>query len=464
MTFHDRGPAGGAVGFDHDDQLVRSAQSGDRDAFGALFDRWFARVFDVAYRIVRDQEVAAEVTQDVFLVAWTHLSGITQPASFGGWLLRTARNRAINRLERERRSTAVGDEEMAMHVDRSRSDLDPTDALHRAEQVGLVWAAADALGERDVSLLDLHLRHGLEAPELAEALGVTVNNAHQLLFRMRKRLRTALGGWVLWRGGRPDCPELASGLRLAGIASFGPAAVSRIDRHADGCAACLGRREQRFGSEAMFAAAPLVAVAPWVQTQVAAALQSAGVPMQGSVAMGGAETVGAWPDGPGDVADHLLVEPIAGADADAGATDGGRRRRRRRARGMTVAAVVLFVVATVYLAGPLGRDAEIEERTVVDDRSHTPPDALVPSTAFTVPAPAQPQDDVNAEEGAGLGEPDPPVVATPTTMPPTTAAPRPPATSPPTTPPPAPTWPSPTSPTSPPSTEPEVTVPPTSPP
>ena len=53
----------------HDDvELVEAARSGDPEsAFGRLFDRWFDRTYDVAWRIVRNPDTAAEVAQDSFL-------------------------------------------------------------------------------------------------------------------------------------------------------------------------------------------------------------------------------------------------------------------------------------------------------------------------------------------------------------------------------------------------------------
>src|SRR5690606_14674150 len=97
-------PADDDDGRSADAGLVAAARAGDGTAFGRLFDRWFDPVYDVAWRIVRDRDTAAEVAQDVFLAAWQGLDRLERPASFGGWVRRIARNRALNRLERERRS------------------------------------------------------------------------------------------------------------------------------------------------------------------------------------------------------------------------------------------------------------------------------------------------------------------------------------------------------------------------
>ncbi len=261
-----------------DPEVVRAAQRGDPDAFTTLFRRWFDPCVEVARRIVHDEEVAAEVAQDTFLVAWRQLDTLRDPSAFGGWVLRTTRNKALNRLERERRSTAVDQDE---HPALTGLDagVDVAGEVGAAEQQQLLWAASAALGERDASVLDLHLRHGMDAPELADMLGVTPNNAHQLVFRMKGRLAGAIRAWVLYKGGDPTCEELGRVLLAAGITSFSADAVKVIDRHASGCDECSRRRAAILAPEAMFAAVPALPVAQMLREKAASSLRNDGVPL-----------------------------------------------------------------------------------------------------------------------------------------------------------------------------------------
>ena len=193
-----------------DAEAVAAALAGDQNAFGRLFGEHFDRTYDVAYRILRDKEQAAEVAQDTFLAAWTGLSSLDDPASFGGWVLRISRNRALNRLSRERRSVALGDEVTTAVLDQNAPTPDMEADVAAEESRDLVWAASAALGERDASVLDLHLRHGLSGAALAEELGVNPNNANQILHAMKGRLENAVRAFVLWRNGNPDCADLRS--------------------------------------------------------------------------------------------------------------------------------------------------------------------------------------------------------------------------------------------------------------
>ncbi|MBP7631532.1 MAG: sigma-70 family RNA polymerase sigma factor, partial [Acidimicrobiales bacterium] len=343
--------------------LVEAARAGDSQAFGKLFDTWFDKVHDLSRRIVRDPGTAGEVAQDTFLAAWTRLDSLDDPDAFGGWLLRIARNKSLNRLEKERRSVALDHDTMTTLTDLDAPDHDPLAHLDQAGRVALVWDAAAALGERDRSILDLHLRHGLGPGDLAEELGTTANNAHQILFTLRKRLGTNVRALVLWRAGRPACENLRRTLSSAGIATFDKQAVKVIDRHAEVCDDCSRERSDRLAPAALFGAAPVVAAPFLLKAQAASALEAAGVPMGGSSALAGGSTAGSAAGGgtaPGATstgamsaaAVHPLPTPLpTGGDGPSGSEPSGTEPHptsgaapgpaNRRVRILAVAAVVL---------------------------------------------------------------------------------------------------------------------------
>lgn len=284
---------------DDESELARRATEGNGEAFGLLFERWFDRAFDVAWHIVRNRDTAAEVTQEAFASAWQQIGGLRQPESFGGWLLRIARNKALNRLEREGRSRPLDDEATLVRLDDRRVE-DPADDLGQRERQELVWAASAALGDADASVLNLHVRHGLEAPELAEELGVKPNAAHQRLFRLKQRLADAIGAWVLWRHGTPSCEVLRTALVDAGLTRFDAATSKAVVAHARQCPDCDANRELRLSPEALFGAMPLVVAEPGLRAKVVAALEDTGVPAR---APGAADATASAADGDAATAD-----------------------------------------------------------------------------------------------------------------------------------------------------------------
>ena len=80
--------------------LVREASNGDVSAFVALTRRFQHLAFGSALALVRDFQVAEDVTQDAFLAAWSALPTLSDPTAFPGWLRGVVRHHAFRVLRR----------------------------------------------------------------------------------------------------------------------------------------------------------------------------------------------------------------------------------------------------------------------------------------------------------------------------------------------------------------------------
>jgi RNA polymerase sigma-70 factor (ECF subfamily) len=80
--------------------LVLRAQGGNQAAFEALYERYNDRICRYLIRMVGDDGVGCELTQEVFLKAWQALPGLRQPEKFVGWLYRIATNCAYTYQQR----------------------------------------------------------------------------------------------------------------------------------------------------------------------------------------------------------------------------------------------------------------------------------------------------------------------------------------------------------------------------
>jgi RNA polymerase sigma factor (sigma-70 family) len=354
-----------------DAELVRAALGTERQAYGELFQRWYDRCYDVAWNICRNRETAADIAQDAFLVCWERLSELRDHAAFGGWILRVTRNRALNRLERDRART-LEPIETEEPVSMSDPDADPAIHAERDDRQQLVWTAAAALGERDTSLLDLHLRHGLEPAEIAQELQITPNNAHQLLYRLRAKLRDTIGAALLWRQGRPTCEHLAGLVPTGG--GFDAKTARIIRKHQRGCSICSGEMSRQTNPERLFTAVPLAAAPLALKERAFAELVRAGVPLlpptggQTLAATGHPQSVesfgGASPAPVGAVPGHAGASGVTRSFSRHGSAPSGAHRldptswpRWMIAAG-SVAVLVLGALVVIHsLPGESGGDA-----------------------------------------------------------------------------------------------------------
>jgi RNA polymerase sigma-70 factor, ECF subfamily len=151
-----------------EESLVRAAQA-DPTAFGPLYERYRDRVYAYLRTRTRSDEDAADLTQQVFLRAIDALPRYrARGAPFAAWLLRIARNAAINEHKRHRESIAWDLLPEALHP--SLDDGLEAQVLQREAQSRLreVLAACDP-SAREV--LALHYAAGLTVRETAAVVG-----------------------------------------------------------------------------------------------------------------------------------------------------------------------------------------------------------------------------------------------------------------------------------------------------
>lgn len=241
-----------------DGELAAAARLGDKDAYAVLYRRYLPPVYDFLVRMTRDQALAEDLAQDTFVRAMQRLDQLDDPGRFRSWLYTIARNQALNRMEREKRSTPsdpTPSEEspspLLSILDPDRFS-DPEEAARAAEVAELVWEAASALDQRTYTVLDLTLRHGLESAEIAEVMGVSKGNASVMVNRMKERAGSAIGTYLLIR--RSDCRDLAQLVDLASIPPVDEVLRRSVDRHVEGCESCQ-RRKRRVASPTRIMAA-----------------------------------------------------------------------------------------------------------------------------------------------------------------------------------------------------------------
>ena len=85
-----------------DESLVVRTLAGDADAFAALYRRHAASVHIVVRGIVRDPDIAADITQDVFARVIEALRDLRKPERFRYWVVAIARNRSLDYVRTQR--------------------------------------------------------------------------------------------------------------------------------------------------------------------------------------------------------------------------------------------------------------------------------------------------------------------------------------------------------------------------
>lgn len=166
-------------------RLVRAAQSGDRSAFGELFQRFERHVFAVALRRLNDHAEAEELCQEVFIQAMLKLPQLREPECFAGWLRSITHRMAINRIVRRAPDVAT---ESTVLEETSVETETPLSAVLAGERNEQLRAGLARLRELDRRTLIAFYVHGHSLNEMSDEFDAPLGTIKRRLHVARKRL------------------------------------------------------------------------------------------------------------------------------------------------------------------------------------------------------------------------------------------------------------------------------------
>jgi len=173
--------------------LIDRAQRGDRDAFGELVAQHQHEVFTLAVRLMRDRDLAADVSQDAFIRAWRAIPNFRGDAKFSTWMHRITVNTAWTHRSKQKRVRL--DPLESMSSEPQATTLDPVRA---GEAVSASPRIEEALMQLSLSIravVALKDVYGWSHSEIADHLDISVTAAKVRLHRGRKELRHLLEGY-----------------------------------------------------------------------------------------------------------------------------------------------------------------------------------------------------------------------------------------------------------------------------
>ena len=171
-----------------DRELIRAYKNGEDRAFETLLNRYQQGVFTKIHFVVRDEEIANDLFQDVWIkVVQTLKTGrYVEEGKFGPWVMRIAHNAAIDHFRRNRKRRMVRPtDEFDIFETLSHDAPSIEDRLVEDEIMAELRQLIPALPEEQQQVVHMRLTHNLSFKEIAEETDVSINTA---LGRMRYAL------------------------------------------------------------------------------------------------------------------------------------------------------------------------------------------------------------------------------------------------------------------------------------
>jgi RNA polymerase sigma-70 factor (ECF subfamily) len=166
--------------------LIRRVVAGELGAYAHLVQEYEGPIFNSIFQIVRDPDLAADITQQAFISAYEHLASFDANHRFFSWLYRIAWNEAINCYHQRKNDRPLDQFELPS------SEPSPEDLLMDKERLS---SLKRALGELEFKYrVVLVLRHYLDFSyaEIARIIDLPVSTVRSRIYTARVLLRDEL--------------------------------------------------------------------------------------------------------------------------------------------------------------------------------------------------------------------------------------------------------------------------------
>jgi len=170
-----------------EDDLIDRARAGNRQAFAVLVDAYWPRIFRWLHGMTNHTQTAEDLTQDVFLKAWTSLRSFQGTDGFRAWLFRIANNALIDTRRGPR-----GVPPVSLPDSLTARDPGPAAIVIGQESETLVRNACTRLPAKLQGPLLLRTQEEMSFEEIARIYGVTEETIRWRVFKARQQLLNEL--------------------------------------------------------------------------------------------------------------------------------------------------------------------------------------------------------------------------------------------------------------------------------
>ncbi|MCK4679450.1 MAG: RNA polymerase sigma factor [Bacteroidales bacterium] len=171
--------------------IIDKARKGDKEAFGNLVIQHQQYAFNLAFRIVCNEDDARDVVQDSFIKIWKNMKLYNPNIKFTTWMYKIVTNTAIDQLRAIKKAGLVNIDDFHEKLENLCSD-NPETQLNNIETGQLIRMISDTLPEKQKLVFVLRDLQGLSSYEVSAVLDLPATSIKSNLYHARKVIKEKL--------------------------------------------------------------------------------------------------------------------------------------------------------------------------------------------------------------------------------------------------------------------------------
>ncbi|MFI5251766.1 MAG: RNA polymerase sigma factor [Bacteroidota bacterium] len=180
-----------------DIELIHAALKGNQPAFRRLMKKYYASLYNLIYRLVRNKDEVEDLTQEAFVKAFASLKFFNEEYAFSTWLYKIASNNTIDYIRKKKLETFSIDKPIASDDSDYKFELpdttyEPDKDIIRRQRSLLISQAIEKLPEKYKKVILLRHVDEYDYAEIAKMLKLPIGTVKAHIFRARELLYKAL--------------------------------------------------------------------------------------------------------------------------------------------------------------------------------------------------------------------------------------------------------------------------------
>lgn len=178
--------------------LIRKCKNGDINSFELLIEQYQKKVFNIAFRMMGNQEDASDIAQEVFIRVYKSIKNFKEESSLSTWIYRIATNVCLDELRKRKKNNIISINS-TLQLDDSELTLEledpgdrPDELLQKKELCREIQEAIECLNEEHKAVIVLRDINGLSYEEISKILQCSLGTVKSRINRARSSLKSIL--------------------------------------------------------------------------------------------------------------------------------------------------------------------------------------------------------------------------------------------------------------------------------
>lgn len=179
-------------------QLVKKSRAGNIEAFEQLISAYERKAYNIALRIMGNEEDAKDMAQEAFIRIFKSISKFKEQSSFSTWMYRIVTNVCLDEI-RKRKNSKVISMDSGIETDNGEIKMElksdsqtPEEAFQRKENIKIILDAVNELSDDYKSVIVLREMQGFSYEEISNIMECSIGTVKSRINRARKLLKDKL--------------------------------------------------------------------------------------------------------------------------------------------------------------------------------------------------------------------------------------------------------------------------------